>query len=231
MTEKTKDKENIKNVEKNTCSCSENCNCKDECCCEKDCKCNDSCECGKECDCKNCCNDNECECECKCECEQNCECNENCCERQDDEIRNLKAQLSEWQNRYLTAYADAENAKKRAEKDAKSIIDYKMSAFAKDIIPVADNLTLAINSIKDKVDEAVISGLNSVVDVFTSALKNNGIEKIVSVGTKYNPTEHMVVSQIKSDKEEGIIIEELQAGYKMGDKVIREAMVAIATSK
>ena len=231
MTENKKDKENIKVTNNNTCKCNENCSCGGACNCDDHFKCCASCNCDKNCNCnnnikcdENCSYHNDC-----CECDK--ECVGNCCERQDDEIRNLKAQLSEWQNRYLTAYADAENAKKRAEKDAKNIIDYKMSAFAKDIIPVADNLTLAINSIKDKVDEVVISGLNSVIDVFLSALKNNGIEKITTVGTKYNPTEHRVISQIKSDKEEGTIVEELQAGYKIGDKVVREAMVAIASKK
>ncbi len=230
MTENKKSTQNIEiEKENNTCDCNTDCKCGESCNCKKDCKCGESCNCKKDCDCENaCCCGNECDCS---DYESDSKCNETCCEKQEDDIRNLKAQLSEWQNRYLTAYADAENAKKRAEKDARSIIDYKMSAFAKDIIPVADNLSLAIDSIKDKVDDAVISGLNSVIDVFISALKNNGIEKIITVGTKYNPTEHRVVTQIKSDEDEGMIIKELQAGYKLGDKVIREAMVAISSKK
>ncbi len=153
------------------------------------------------------------------------------CEKTEDIIQNLKSQLDEWQNKYLLAYADAENSKRRAEIDAKNMIDYKISNFAKDMIPLADNLSLAISSIKDSVDENVLAGLKAIEDNFINALRKNGIEKIETVGKTLNPLEHRVVTQIESDEPVDSIVQEFQAGYKIGEKIIREAMVATAKPK
>lgn len=185
-----------------------------------------------------CCNKNNCDKHnCKCEndkCECNCEKDifiKQKCEKDTDTIQNLKDQLNEWQNKYLLAYADAENAKRRAEIDAKNMIDYKISNFAKDMIPLADNLSLALSSIKDSVEPNILEGLQAIETNFINALKKNGIEKIETIGKPLNPTEHRVVAQIESDEPLDSIIQEFQAGYKIGDKIIREAMVATAKPK
>ena len=176
----------------------------------------------------------------KCDCakcmENGCEANgaenanekPNVCEKEVDTINNLKSQLDEWQNKYLRAYADAENAKRRAEIDAKNMVDYKVSAFARDMIPLADNLSLAIGAMQGKVDENTLVGIRAIQDNFVKALEKNGIVKIATVGVKLNPLEHRVVAQVESDEPVDTIVQELQAGYKIGDKVIREAMVATA---
>ena len=95
----------------------------------------------------------------------------------------------------------------------------------------ADNLALAISSIKDSVDPSILEGLQAIENNFTNALRKNGIEKIETIGKPLNPMEHRVVTQIESDAEENSIVQEFQAGYKIGDKVIREAMVATAKPK
>ena len=167
----------------------------------------------------------------ECDCGEGCKCAKKGCEKEVDLINNLKAQVEEWQNKYLRAYADAENSKRRAEIDAKNLVDYKISSFAKDMIPLADNLALAISSIKGKVDDGVLTGLSSIQDGFIKALAHNGIVKIETVGKELNPLEHRVVAQVESDEKPETIVQEFQAGYKIGDKVIREAMVATAKPK
>ncbi len=199
------------------------------CCCH--CHNTDGCDCGENCHCCDSERDGCCKCNTGCHCDKKASSKCCKCEKEKDEISNLKAQLAEWQNRYLRAYADAENTKRRADIDAKNLLDYKISAFAKDMIPMADNLALAIASVQNKVDESVIVGLKSVLDGFVLALKNNGILKIEAVGKKFNPAEHRVVSQKESDGYEGLVLEEMQAGYKIGDKVIREAMVVVSSPK
>ena len=156
---------------------------------------------------------------------------QNTCEQHEDTIANLKSQVEEWQNKYLRAYADAENSKRRAEIDAKNLVDYRISNFAKDMIPLADNLSLALAAMDGKVDENTITGLKAIQDNFLKALEKNGITKIATVGVKLNPLEHRVVTQIASDAPVDTIVQELQAGYKIGDKVIREAMVATSKPK
>ncbi len=246
------------NENETNCHCN-NGECKCHCQSEGGCHCNDKddkCHCQngeKKCCCKNsengCCSNHEGkECHChgdekKCCCqnsENTCHCHndkEHCCsnkpscEKETDKIQNLTAQLEEWQNKYLRAYADAENSKRRAELDAKNLVDYKVSNFARDMLPLFDNLSLAIASIKDSVDENVLTGLKAVMSNFESSLKRNGITKIETIGKKFNPSEHRVVSQIESDAEPESIIQEFQSGWKLGDKVIREAMVATAKPK
>lgn len=183
---------------------------------------------------KNCCgkchDDKNCEHHCHHDNEK-CSCHKPECEKEADKIQNLTAQVEEWQNKYLRAYADAENSKRRAEIDAKNLVDYKVSNFARDMLPLFDNLSLAINSIKDSVNENILTGLKAVMENFETSLKRNGITKIETVGKKFNPAEHRVVSQIESDAEPDTIIQEFQSGWKLGDKVIREAMVATSKPK
>ena len=183
---------------------------------------------------KNCCDkchdDKNCEHHCHHDNEK-CSCHKPECEKEADKIQNLTAQVEEWQNKYLRAYADAENSKRRAEIDAKNLVDYKVSNFARDMLPLFDNLSLAINSIKDSVDENILTGLKAVMENFETSLKRNGITKIETVGKKFNPAEHRVVSQIESDAKPDTIIQEFQSGWKLGDKVIREAMVATSKPK
>lgn len=191
----------------------------------KHCGCND----GKECHCH----------DCKCEhhkveadCGENIECPAEGHEAENDQIANLKAEISSWQERYLRTMADCENTKRRAEIDAKNMVDYKVSKFAKDMLPLADNLSLALASMEGKVDENILNGLKSIQDSFISALEKNGICKIPTVGEPLNPAQHCVVMQVDDpDAKEGTVARELQAGYKLGDKVIREAMVATANPK
>ncbi|MBR1544779.1 MAG: nucleotide exchange factor GrpE [Alphaproteobacteria bacterium] len=196
-----KDKEQ-KNMEKEDINCKQNCDCH---CHEHNCK-----QGGND---------------------EKCSCHKPNCEKEADKIQNLTAQVEEWQNKYLRAYADAENTKRRAEIDAKNLVDYKVSNFARDMLPLFDNLSLAIASIKDSVDENVLTGLRAVMENFETSLKRNGITKIETVGKKLNPSEHRVVSQIESDAKPDSIIQEFQSGWKLGDKVIREAMVATAKPK
>ena len=180
--------------------------------------------------CEKCSEDKKCEHHCHHDNEK-CTCHKPECEKEADKIQNLTAQVEEWQNKYLRAYADAENSKRRAEIDAKNLVDYKVSNFARDMLPLFDNLSLAINSIKDSVDENILTGLKAVMENFETSLKRNGITKIETIGKKFNPAEHRVVSQIESDAEPESIIQEFQSGWKLGDKVIREAMVATSKPK
>ena len=149
-----------------------------------------------------------------------------------DKIENLKSEVASWQEKYIRTVADCENAKRRAEIDAKNMVDYKIAQFAKDMLPLADNIALALSSMEGKVDDSILEGLKSIQAGFINALEKNNICKIKTVGEKLNPQEHCVVMQVDDgDVEDGMVARELQAGYKLGDKVIREAMVATKNAK
>ena len=217
MSKKFKNKHN-EELNQHKCECS---HCENEKC-ECGCKENKECHCGNDCKCQH----------KEADCGEGIKCAPEGCEAQNDKIENLKAEISSWQERYLRTMADCENTKRRAEIDAKNMVDYKISKFAKDMLPLADNLSLAIASMEGKVDENILNGLKSIQDSFISALEKNGICKIPTVGNPLNPAEHCVVMQVDDPNvKDGDIARELQAGYKLGDKVIRDAMVATANPK
>lgn len=151
------------------------------------------------------------------------------CNSAKDDAAHYRKEAEEWKDKALRAFAEASNAKRRAEIDAKSVIERNISCFALDMLPLADNLALAVKSMEGKADEVALSGLRSILEQFTGALAKNGITRLKCVGKKLNPAEHRAVTQIASDKlEDGVVAEELLAGYKIGDRVIREAVVAVA---
>jgi molecular chaperone GrpE len=138
-------------------------------------------------------------------------------------------QAAHWKDKALRALAEVENAKRIAAVDAKNALEYGMAKFALSMIPFSDSITLAINSMKGRAEPEAIAGLEAIRKQFEDALSQNGITRIKTVGEKLDPLLHMAVAQVASDKfDEGVVAEEMQPGYKLGDKVIREARVAVA---
>ena len=145
----------------------------------------------------------------------------------DDEIARLRAEINDWQDRYLRVLAEAENEKRRAGLDAQSAIDARISSFAGAMLPLSDNLKLALASVKD---EAVHEGFKGILRVFEAALEKQGIRKIKTVGEAFDPKLHNAVTQVEgSGLAAGMVAEELAAGYTLDyNKVLREALVATA---
>jgi|GEM_PF-5263052 len=145
----------------------------------------------------------------------------------DDEILRLKAEISDWQDKYLRVLADAENEKRRVALDAQSSIDARITDFALAMLPLSDNIKIALGSVKD---EAVKEGLEGILAAFESALEKQGIRKIKTVGQTFDPKLHHAVAQVESaGHESGAVAEELAAGYMLDDnKILREALVATA---
>lgn len=130
-------------------------------------------------------------------------------------------------DKLLRSVAELDNTRKRQRKelgDAKR--EGKESAF-KDLLPVFDNLERAVNA--GNTDALIMAeGINIVVSQFEVSLKKIGAKRIVSVGEMFNPNLHEAIQQADSDKPAGTIVQELQAGYMLGDYVVRAAMVVVA---
>ncbi|MDR1009271.1 MAG: nucleotide exchange factor GrpE [Rickettsiales bacterium] len=150
-------------------------------------------------------------------------------EKQADEIGRLSETVEDWKDKYLRLLAEAENTKRRLELDAKSQIDSNTIQFARALLPVADSLYLAVNSMRGKVDDDVFSGLMAVLAQLEEAMRRNGIVKVDTVGQALNPSTMKAISQVeRADAGEGSVVEELQSGYVLDGKVLREALVAVA---
>ena len=139
----------------------------------------------------------------------------------------LREELKELNERYLRLAADFENYRKRTERDLDTHIRYAIEKFAVELIEVIDNFDRAITSENSKTQE----GLEQISKLFRTLLEQHGITPVVSVGEKFNPAEHEAVVCIPSEQEEGMVIEEFCKGYRMHDKIVRCAKVAVSKGK
>ncbi|MDR3126416.1 MAG: nucleotide exchange factor GrpE [Rickettsiales bacterium] len=150
------------------------------------------------------------------------------CAVENDEIRRLRAELDDWKDRFLRSLAECENEKRRTMLDARNLVDSRVAEFALAMLPLADNLKIALDSIRGKADEGVLEGLEAIARQFGDALAKSGIERIKTVGEKLDPSLHQAVAQEDSPLPSGTVVRELAAGYCLNGRAIREAMVATA---
>lgn len=145
---------------------------------------------------------------------------------QSGSLKKLKKKLRECQKEkeeYLTqaqrARADLINYRRRQEIILEELRQFGQESLIKEILPVLDSLSLGS---KDN------EGIRQIQKQLETILQRYGLTEIKALGQKFNPTFHEAVEQIKSPKEEGTIIEEVQKGYLLGDKVLRASKVKIA---
>ncbi|MBS3157878.1 nucleotide exchange factor GrpE [Candidatus Woesearchaeota archaeon] len=123
--------------------------------------------------------------------------------------------------------ADFENYKKRCHKDYETITKNANKQLIANLLPILDSFQFALKSTTNQ--ENFIKGIELIYSQFYSALETQGVRKIEAVGKKFDPYKHEVLLQEKSEKGEDIILEELQAGYMLGDVVLRYSKVKVAT--
>lgn len=135
-----------------------------------------------------------------------------------------KKAFSELNDRYLRLAADFENFKKRTARDRETITNLANERFAIDIIEVLDNFERAI-----KTDDAHLrEGIVQIQHLLASQLERHGITTLESLKKPFNPAEHEAIAHVPSEEKEGIVVDEVARGYRMHDKVIRHAKVAVS---
>ena len=149
------------------------------------------------------------------------------------EINKLQEKYDMLNNQYIRLAADFENYRKRHEQERESLLKYGAENTLKKMIEVLDNFERGLKAIEivedcDKVKECY----NLAYKNFTDVLSKAGLETIKAEGEIFDPNYHEAVMQTPtSEKEENTIIAELQKGYKLGDKVLRPALVNVATAE
>lgn len=142
-----------------------------------------------------------------------------------EELAAENAQLNE---ALLRERADAENVRRRAENDRISMASYYKGTVIKELLPVIDNFERALKHIpKELENDEYIKGIQGVVKQFEQTLAKIGVERIKTVGEHFDPNLHEAVTMEEGDGDQEIVSEELQSGYKLGDQVIRHAMVRV----
>ncbi len=135
-----------------------------------------------------------------------------------------KKALAELNDRYLRLAADFENFKKRTARDRETITNLANERFAIDIIEVLDNFERAIKADDSHLREGIVQ----IEQLLYSQLQRHGITPLDALKKSFNPAEHEAIAHVPSDEPEGIVVDEVARGYRMHDKVIRYAKVAVS---
>ena len=149
----------------------------------------------------------------------------------EDELLEEIASLKEEKIRLL---AEMENIRKRFEREKIESIKFGSINLARDILSPGDNIERALFAIPDDIEHSdsiknLIDGLNIVQKEFSTILEKNGIKRIESLDKKFDPTLHQAMMEIeKEDIEEGTVVQEIQAGYTMHERLLRPAMVGVS---
>lgn len=150
---------------------------------------------------------------------------ENCVE--DNELNSVKAELEETTDRLKRLMAEFDNFKKRSAKEREGLYNSLLSDIVSSFLPVVDNLEKAVNA--ETSDEGYKQGVELVLKQFMDVLNSLGVKEIEGCGTTFNPEYHEAVSSVQDETlGEKEIKEVFRKGYKIGDKVIRHAMVVVA---
>ncbi len=153
---------------------------------------------------------------------------------QDLIIEDLKKKLKDLEDKLLRSLAESDNLRKRHDKEINENFKYAIKNFAESLLTVTDNFHRAINSIpeeessKNPITKNLIIGIQAVEKELADVLEKNGVKSFKSIDEKFNPEFHHAVSKIHSNSPEGIIVEELQRGFMIGERLLRPAMVAVS---
>ncbi len=151
-----------------------------------------------------------------------------------DRAAELEAQLAEARAAVLYAQAETQNVRRRAEKEAQDARAYAATGFARDILSVADNLSRALAAIPaelrdDEKLKGLVTGLEATGREIESVFARHGISKIVAVGEALDPNRHQAMMEVLSaDAEPGTVVQEIQTGYMIKDRLLRPALVGVA---
>ena len=173
------------------------------------------------------------------ECEQASENNENlteeieaAAEKIDREAEVLKAENAKLKDDYLRAYAELENTKKRCAAEMEKNSKYAVSSFAKEILSVADNLHRALTAAEELTSiecEQLKKGVELPESELSKVLAKFGVTKMEPMGKVFDPAFHQVVQEVEDkSKPAGTVVAELQTGYMINDRILREAMVIVS---
>jgi molecular chaperone GrpE len=147
----------------------------------------------------------------------------------------LQAELADAKDKMLRALADAENTRKRAERAQIDTSKYAVSGFARDLLDVADNLRRAIESVpaesrqESEIMNTLLQGVEATERVMLASFEKNGIRKIAPASGKFDPNHHEVMFEADvPGKRAGEIIQLIEAGYMISDRLLRPARVGVA---
>ena len=164
-------------------------------------------------------------------------------QKDSDEDKNqdisTEEKLKETEDKLLRSLAETENQRRRFEKEIKDAFEFGSFNFARESLAILDNLERAKNAIKtdeilksNKDLDKFLENISIIEKDLISIFKKNKISKIISKGKKFDPNIHQAMTEIEDDKSEaGTIVQEIQSGYMLGERLLRPALVGVAKKK
>ncbi|PZT92205.1 MAG: nucleotide exchange factor GrpE [Citromicrobium sp.] len=152
----------------------------------------------------------------------------------DDALASLRGDLEAAKQDVLYAQAETQNVRRRMEKDVQDARNYAATGFARDVLSVADNLSRALDAIPEDLRgeeklKGFIAGIEATQRELEKVFSQNGITRIASTGMPLDPNQHQAMMEVPTDDvEPGTIVQEMQAGYMIKDRLLRPAMVGVA---
>lgn len=154
-----------------------------------------------------------------------------------DPVAERDQRIAELEDRLKRAVAETENVRRRLEREKVDAQAYAMTAFARDLLGVADNLKRAVEAIPADAREGdamqqIVTGIEMTERELHTVLARHGIERVVAVGQRLDPNRHQAMIEVHSDEHEpGHVVAELQPGYVIKDRLLRPALVSVAKTR
>lgn len=150
-----------------------------------------------------------------------------------DRLTELEKELEEVRQHVLYAQAETQNVRRRLEQEKQNAANYAATGFARDMLSVKDNLDRALAAIpedlrQDDKMKGLIAGIEATGRELDNVFQRNGITRVEAMGQPLDPNRHQAMVEIASDEEPGTIVQEMQAGYMIKDRLLRPALVGVA---
>lgn len=150
-----------------------------------------------------------------------------------DRVSELEGQLEEANRKALYAAAETQNVRRRLEQELQQATSYASAGFARDMLAIKDHLDRALAAVgedlrADKTASQFLAGIEATARELDQVFARHGVSRIKSVGEPLDPHRHQAMVELPSDQEPGTIVEEMQPGYMMKDRLLRPALVGVA---
>lgn len=153
-----------------------------------------------------------------------------------DDVAALKAEVAALKDRTLRAMAEAENVRKRADREREETRQYAVARFAREVLTIADNLDRALSAWPaekradaDEGTKAVIGGVEATARELNAMLSRHGVKPIDAAGNRFDPHLHQAIAEVPAQgAEPGTVVNVVQRGYTIGERLLRPAMVTVA---
>lgn len=149
-------------------------------------------------------------------------------DERDEKIKSLEDELNTQKDKYVRLAAEYDNYRKRTANEKLSLYDDATAKAVTELLPVADSMRMALENMKDA-DPEILKGMELVSNQLAKSFEKLKVEAYGNIGDEFDPNIHNAISKVESDElGENEIAQVFQTGYKIGDKIIRHAMVQVA---